>query len=286
VPAKAAIIYDWEVNWAIESMLALGSDVDRRGYWKTALSYYAPLWKRGIPTDVIPQDADLGQYKLIVAPMLYMLKPDTAEHLRNFVSSGGTLVMTYWSGLVDETDLCFLGGCPGEGLNDVLGIWDEETDTLALQDRNQITMDEDNEMGISGHFEVKDYCALIHARGATVLATYAADFYQGMPALTINHYGAGRAYYVAARTAVDFNERFIGSLVQQLVLESALPGNIPEGVSTSMRVKGNETYRFVMNFNPFPVSIDLEDVSYQSVLNECQITGNLELPAYGLDILK
>ena len=30
-----------------------------------------------------------------------------------FVAGGGTVVMTYWSGLVDQDDLCFLGGWPG-----------------------------------------------------------------------------------------------------------------------------------------------------------------------------
>ena len=90
-----------------------------------------PFWKRGIPVDVIARKPRFSSYKLVVAPMLYMLQPGVAERLRAFVEKGGTLVATYWSGIVDENDLCFLGGWPGGGLREVLGIWDEEIDTLA-----------------------------------------------------------------------------------------------------------------------------------------------------------
>ncbi|MDI5791639.1 beta-galactosidase trimerization domain-containing protein [Bacillus licheniformis] len=58
-------------------------------------------------------EADFSRYKLLVAPMLYMLKEGTAERIEQFVQNGGTFVATYWSGIVDENDLTFLGGFPG-----------------------------------------------------------------------------------------------------------------------------------------------------------------------------
>ena len=33
--------------------------------------------------------------------------------------------------MVNENDLCYLGGFPGAGLREVFGIWNEEIDTLA-----------------------------------------------------------------------------------------------------------------------------------------------------------
>ena len=52
--------------------------------------------------------------KLLIAPMLYMVKPGVDEKLKAFVKNGGTLVVSYFSGYVDEHDLVTLGGYPGK----------------------------------------------------------------------------------------------------------------------------------------------------------------------------
>ena len=36
-----------------------------------------------------------------------------ADRLKVYVEAGGTAVMTYWSAIVNESDLCYLGGVPG-----------------------------------------------------------------------------------------------------------------------------------------------------------------------------
>ena len=46
-----------------------------------------------------------------------------------FCKNGGTLVISYWSGLVDETDKCYLEGTP-HGLMEAAGIRTEEIDAL------------------------------------------------------------------------------------------------------------------------------------------------------------
>ncbi len=283
---EVAILYDWEVRWAIEDMQALGGDRERRGYWQTALSHYQPFWTRGIPVDVIAEEDSFDSYKLIVAPMLYMLKPGVAARLRRFVEQGGTLVTTYWSGLVNETDLCFLGGWPGDGLREVLGIWDEETDTLAVDERNALLPLEGNELGLSGSYAIKDYCALIHAESARVLATYSGDFYAGRPALTVNNFGKGQAYYVAARTEEPFLNDFLGKLTTQLALRPALPGSLPGGVSATVRTDGTRRFIFVMNFNTHSATLDLGQTAYRSLISGQTLTGQLTLPAYGVEIIE
>ena len=71
----------------------------------------------------------LSDYKVLAAPMAYMFKDGYEEKLRTYVENGGTLVLSYWSGLVDGTDRCFLGGTP-YGLMDVAGLRSTETDAL------------------------------------------------------------------------------------------------------------------------------------------------------------
>lgn len=284
VHPDVAIYLDWENRWAIEDMQALGRD--RRNYTDTVIAHYLPFWKRGIPVDVIAEEAEISQYKLVIAPMLYMLKPGVAERIRAFVKNGGTLVMTYWSGIVDENDLCFLGGWPGNGLREVLGIWDEETDTITPEERNRVLPVPGNELGLSGGFEARDYFALIHAEGARVLATFGNDFYAGRPALTVNDFGKGQAYYVASRNDEAFMDSFFGKLAERLDLLRALPVELPEGVTAQLRSDGQNRFIFVMNFNPAPATVDLGAASYRSLLSGQSVTGPLGLPAYGVEILQ
>ena len=77
--------------------------------------------------------------------MLYMLRPTVAERLKQFVAAGGTLVTTYGTGYVNENDLCWLGGFPGDGLMEVTGVWAEEMDALFPTDRNAVAFEDNAE---------------------------------------------------------------------------------------------------------------------------------------------
>ncbi|HMN62052.1 MAG TPA: beta-galactosidase trimerization domain-containing protein, partial [Anaerolinea sp.] len=92
VHPNVAVYLDWENRWAIDDLQGLGRD--RRNYPETVIAHYLPFWKQGIPVDVISEEAEIDGYKLVVAPMLYMLKPGVAARLRAFVEQGGTLVTT------------------------------------------------------------------------------------------------------------------------------------------------------------------------------------------------
>ncbi len=280
-----AIIYDWENRWGIEDMQGLGSR-ERRQYAETCIAHYLPFWRRGIPVDILSEEGDFSPYKLVIAPMLYMLLPGVADRLSKFVADGGTLVMTYWSGIVDETDLVFLGGWPGGGLRQVLGIWDEETDTLTPDERNQVIPVEGNELGLSASYEARDYFALIHPEGARVLATFGSDFYAGRPALTVNTYGKGQAYYMASRNSDAFLSDFYGKLADNLGLMRSLPAALPEGVSAQVRSDGENRFVFVMNFNATPVTVDLGGEKFSSLISGAQVSGSLELGGYGVDVLR
>ncbi len=297
VKPDVAIIYDWENRWAIDDMHALGRD--RRDYAETCIAHYQPFWKRGIPVDVIPEWADFSSYKLLVAPMLYMLLPGVAERMEQFVASGGTLVTTYWSGIVDENDLCFLGGWPGGGpsklasgaaerggLRAVLGIWDEETDTINPAERNQVMIANGNALGMSGAYEARDFFALIHAETAQVLATYGSDFYAGRPALTVNRFGKGQAYYIASRNDTRFLDDFYGKLAEDLKLLRALPASLPAGVTAQLREDGQNKFIFVMNFNPVKTTVKLDSGKYENLVTGEKVSGKLELPGYGVAVIK
>lgn len=284
VRPDVAILYDWENRWAIEDVQALRKD--KKDYPTVCQSHYKAFWKRGIPVDVIDMDSDFSGYKLLVAPMLYMVRPGVAERIEKFVEAGGTLVTTYWSGLVDENDLCFLGGFPGP-LRKVTGIWSEEIDTLYDRDENYVVPLEGNGLGLQGEFKVEYYCDLIHAETAEVLAAYKSDFYAGWPALTVNCFGEGKAYYIAARTGEDFLSGFYGKVAEELAVKRALAVELPEGVTAQVRSDGQRDYVFVMNFVQEEKVVPLDGGEYMDVLMGQAVVGNeIVLAPFGVRVLE
>ena len=79
--------------------------------------------------DVIDMTCELDKYQVLALPMVYMFKEGFAKKIRSFVENGGTLITSYWSGIADDTDRCYLEGTP-HGLMDVLGIRSTEIDGL------------------------------------------------------------------------------------------------------------------------------------------------------------
>ena len=55
--------------------------------------------------------------------------------------------MTYWSAVVDESDLCCLGGIPGQGLREVFGVWEEESQSYYEHESVGIKMTGGNALG-------------------------------------------------------------------------------------------------------------------------------------------
>lgn len=247
--AKAAIIYDWNNRWALED--AQFTYKRDKKYQPTLLDYYRVLWERTVSVDIVDPHADLSKYDLVIAPMLYLADSETVENLSTYVEGGGTLYATYMLAMVNETDLCYLGGFPGGRLSEVFGIWNEEIDALWTAERVTVK-DSDGET-----FEGKELCELIHAEGAEVLATYASEFYSGMPALTVNSYGKGKAYYQAFRDTGAFKDKFLGDIIDALPVERAMDVKMPYHTSAHLRHGENGSYLFVENYSGKEQSIPL-----------------------------
>lgn len=284
VRPDVALIYDWENRWAIDDAQALRNGPGKKGYEETCKAHYRAFWNQGVPVDVINEDCDFTGYKLVVAPMLYMLRPGVAERLTAFVEAGGTLVTGYFSGYVDESDLCFLGGFPGP-LRVVTGIWAEEIDSLCDNDENGIRFGAGNELNLSGTYKAHTFCELIHAETARVVAAYASDFYAGRPALAVNSYGSGEAWYVAARTEFAFLRDFYHSLTGKLQLMKALETDLPEGVTAQLRTNGTDRFVFLMNFSESQQTVHLPEMA-EEMLSGQALQGETVLEPYGVKVLR
>ncbi len=231
---EAAILFDWENWWAAE--YSAGPSTLLR-YVDEVQNYYTALHGRNIPTDVIGVDGDFSRYKVLIAPVLYMVKPGVDEKLRAFVEQGGTLLTTFFSGYVDESDLVTLGGYPGK-LRDILGIWVEEIDALPEGTVNHFTYN-------GKRHEATLLCDLLHSEGAQVLCTYEEDFYAGMPVLTCNRFGKGKAYYMATRPDAAFYSELTELLCNEQGVRPVM--DTPEGVEAALRENGSSKFLFLLN---------------------------------------
>ena len=271
-----AIVYDWETCWALDH--AQGFKLRDKGYKKTSEEYYRFFWERGISVDIIGPHADLSRYKLVLAPMQYMTDAKTIENFSSYVENGGTLYATYTTGMVDESDLCYLGGFPGGRLKEVFGLWNEEIDTIYPEERSHVEMNGTEYLG-------EDFCEIVHARGAEVLATYTTEFYAGSPALLKNTYGKGTAYYQAFRDTGAFKESVLTDIVSALAIPSALPLPLPKGVTAHTRYDGDTTYLFVENYGDTAVESLPLGASYRDL--ESGITADTaSLKPFDVRILK
>lgn len=106
------MLYDTENRWALED--SQGPRNIGMPYHETAVKMYQAIRRQGIDVDILDSEDALEGYEILAVPMLYMFRNQIQDKIRRFVSEGGTLLMTFWSGIVDATDSCFLGGTPGE----------------------------------------------------------------------------------------------------------------------------------------------------------------------------
>jgi len=283
VRPDVAVIYDWENAWAMSD--AQGPRRGDKGYLDLCKRHYRAFWAQGIPVDIVDMDHDFSQYKLLIAPMLYMVRPGVDERIAAFVEAGGTLVITYWSGIVNETDLVFQGGWPGGKLREVQGIWAEEIDALYPGDVNALVPAGDNGLALRGEYKATDYCDLVHLETAQALATYKSDFYAGRPALSVNAYGKGQAYTLSTNADDRFLGDFYGALAGELSLLRSIDAHLPEGVSAQLRSDGEHAYIFLMNFNDSVRGIDLGDEAYTDLLTGQSLTGVVTLGIYDVKVL-
>ena len=229
-----------------------GAVIDHYGVSDTRV--FREVAKVGV--DLIDDTRSLDGYRVVAAPMVYLLREGWTEKVRNFVKNGGIFLLTYWSGIVDETDLCYLGGTPHD-LMDVMGFRSMEIDGLYDGEWNEGIPEPENPLHLERAYRCSHLCELVQPSTAEVLMTYGKDFYDGMPAMTRNVYGKGKAYAVCA----DFEQGLYDEVCRKLAEEAGVERiveEVPEGVEVTMREQKDGTrYVFVQNFSRETVEVKL-----------------------------
>ncbi|WP_282938246.1 beta-galactosidase [Paenibacillus sp. RC67] len=275
VEAKVAIVFDWHNWWALELDSKPSRDVL---YLEQIKQYYQALFEHNVGVDFVQPNADLSGYKLVLAPALYMVGPGVAANLESYVTNGGTLLTTFFSGMVDENDRIHLGGYPAP-LRKLLGICVEEFDPMIPGQTNGIAVSG------SGEYSCSLWADLIRLEGANDRATFTTDFFAGSPAITEHSFGEGKAYYVGTQPEAGFIKQFIGGLLTDLELQAPLMA--PAGVELSVRTAASgERYIFALNHNSQAANIGLSEGVFVELISGQSASTSLELAPNGVAILQ
>lgn len=279
VPARVALLDCWHNRWALE----LPSKPATFDYLKIFSHFHSALWTNHIPADVVSPDADLSGYDVVLAPVLYQLTAARADALRAYVAAGGTLLTTYFSGIVDENEHVQLGGYPAR-LKDVLGLVVEEWQPIPPDAKNGLRL-----VGApadSPSVPCTFFSEVVHLRGAEPVAVFTEDFFAGSPALTRHRHGKGQALYLATQP----DQAFLESWLRDLLAEHGIHAPVRAGpsVEVSPRRGDDEEFLFVINHERTPASIDYGawTGALDLLSGERPVPAGEELPAFAVRILR
>lgn len=274
VRAPVAILLDWESWWALELPAKPSNRVRQLDQLE---EYYRPLFASNIVADFAHPEDDLSGYKLVLVPNLYLVSDEAAANLASFVKNGGTLVMSFFSGVVDQFDQIRLGGYPGP-FAELLGI--RVADWLPLADGDQRTISFAD--GTQGRADL--WSELIEPAGAEVLATFSGSGLDGQPALTRHRLGAGTATYLGTRLDQPAMERVLRSAWTDAGAEPAIEA--PAGVSAIRRFGPRSSILFLLNHKDVDVDVPVLQAGVNLVDGSAVHAGLFRLRPYGAAVIR
>lgn len=236
--AEAAILYSYDQEYALQ----IQPNNRELSYTDQINAYYRSLFRKSIPVEFVEEKADWEHYKLLIAPLLYLMKPELETKLKNYVVNGGCLVLTMRSGVKHWDNICITDQELPGGLQELTGIKVTEYDCL-----NGL------EVGVDWRgklLKTTKWADLIEIKAGCeadiqILARYASEFYSGMPAVTKYHYGRGWVYYVGSEPG----EELMQALLEEVCETAQVQGiaSMPEGVEAALRCGENQDYIFLLN---------------------------------------
>jgi beta-galactosidase len=265
--AQVALLHDYPSWWGSELDAHPTADVQ---YLDQPLAYYGELWRRGVDVDVVSVDHPLDAYQVVVVPTLYMVTDEVQERIRSYVETGGTVLVTYFSGIVDEHDHVRLGGYPG-AFRDVLGVRTEEF--YPLHAGETVQLDDGTTASV--------WTELLHLTGAEAVRRFVDGPLAGVPAVTRHTYGAGTGWYVPTR----LDPSGVSAVVEQVLTEAGVAPEVvaPQGVETLRRVGSEAGYLFVINHTADDADVEARGLD---LLTGDAVEGTVRVPGGGVAVVR
>lgn len=275
---RVALLRDFNCDWAFDD----GHTHPDFRYQRHLYLYYRALFENHVNADVIHPAENLANYRLVLAPSLLVMDETRAGHLKNYVEQGGTLVLTVQSGLRNFDNAFHRQALPAF-MTDLCGLEIEEQNALKNQDTIGIAP-------VAGGFTKSRYeCSLlfeiIKPTTARPMFNYTDLWFAGTPAVTVNQFGKGRVYYVAAVPSSEFIREFVGKILPECGVTPNLAASSSPLVESVKSISGNNEYLHLINYTRELQSVTLND-HYQNFSDSTAVSGKFELNPFDAVILK
>jgi beta-galactosidase len=233
--AGVGLIFSWPNWWALEAPAKPAHDltlVDQVTWM------YRPLYQRGVTIDFCQPDEALGHYEVVLVPSLYLTTAHEGANIVSYIENGGTAIISFWSGIVDEHDAVHLGPYGGP-LRPAMGCDVVEVAPLAAGTAVEIAWED-------GTTTKATFWADVIAGGdGKVLARVATGPWAGRPAVVETTRGKGRAYYVGVRLDSAGLER-VYDRAQALSGHRTVLTSKP-AIERIVRAGAEQSYEFLIN---------------------------------------
>ena len=270
VTARVALLWDWESQWAQDLEWRPSVDLSHR---ERTEAFYGQLWQDGVTVDFVHPADDLSGYQLVIAPQSYLVSAQAAKNLDDYVRAGGQLLVSYFSGVVDETDTVHAEGLSGP-LGDTLGVTVEEF--APLRDGDRVTL------RWQDHTNTADVWTdrLRPGPDTEVVAAFEDGPAAGGAAVTRHPLGTGAAWYVATRLDPDGLAR----LVRRVREDAGVPaGAGGAGLEVVTRVGDAASYVFAINHADGDRELD---VNGTELLTGEHVDGRLVVPSGDVRVVR
>ena len=238
-------------------------------YKREMVKFYRPLFDNNVPSDIIFEDSDFSKYKIIIAPILFLSSKILEKKLNDYVSKGGTLVLSYRSGVKNINNIVNRSTLPG-AFSEIAGIKIDEYESL--QSGQQVRV-----RGVEGILKEDSYTAdvwtdYILLETAQQIAVYdggaTADYNVGKTAISVNKYKNGTVYYIGTSLNHSGLMDLYGVIFKKCNINTI---DSPDGVEVIEKLFNKKRYYVVMNHNSRDAKITLGNKDYLLSPYECSV---------------
>ena len=273
--AQIAVYFDWDAWWGLTESHGLPrNDFD---YPALVTEHYRPLLQAQHAVDMVCADSDLSRYRLVIVPNAYLVGGRFARALDDFAAAGGTVVCSFFSGVVDENNQVRQPAYPG-AFRALIGAYIDEYWPARA----------DEQFGVAfadGTTATADWWQeSIHPETAQVMAHFTSGDLAGRPAVLVNERGNGRVVYLGTRLDQSGLARTLLGAAAEAGISPVVAG-APEFVEATRRTSESTEYLFLLNHSDTDAATIPAEPGGTDLITGTQVSGPLTLEPLAVAVL-